>query len=262
MNHEPSKYVQPKISIRSHCKICKWQEDNNLLRKCPAHDKREVSGIHKKCKTNEHKSFGETIFGLKQTIPFDWNIDTNFIEALSRHVYIPQQFFKMFNVLPYESIRLVIIGQDPYPDEQNACGIAFQVPDNAPICPKSLSILFKELEDDIGVPNLDMRTCINYWISQGVFLTNRALTIGKGETQYLRDHSEFWKKFTIQFIRKVSLLNCPIIFLGSEAWEFKKYCTHNKILKLPHPASRNDDFSGCKMFSKINAMMDTPINWI
>ncbi len=200
--------------------------------------------------------------GLIYNIPSSWSIDTAFVKNIFHVQHHPREFFKMFELLPFEEIKVVIIGQSPYPDKKNACGIAFQVPDEVLICPKSLKVLFKELESDIGVSRRRVRDCIRYWISQGVFLTNYALTIGDSSIQYLQNHKAFWSDFTIEFAKKISLLNCPVVLLGSDAQELKQYIQHNKVLQFSHPASRDNSFSGCKMFSSINNLLDTPINWI
>ncbi|KAJ3224068.1 hypothetical protein HK099_000280 [Clydaea vesicula] len=191
-----------------------------------------------------------------------WNIDISFVKKLFSVNFFPKNFFKIFHTIPYHSIKVVIIGQSPYPDPRHACGIAFQVPDDVIICPVSLKTLFKELESDIGIPKLRIRDCIKYWVSQGIFLTNASLTIGTGEPEYLRNHKYFWQDFSIEFIKRVSILKCPIILLGKDSWELEKYITHNKYLKFYHPASRDNQFDGCKMFSKINNLLDTPFDWL
>jgi len=198
----------------------------------------------------------------KRTVEEHWNLNTDFLDKLSNIEYYPIFYFRMFSCLDIERVRVVIMGQSPYPNVEHACGIAFQVPDDATVCPPSLVNLFKELENDIGVPKLRMRDCIRSWIEQGVFLTNCSLTAGLSDAEYLNDHIIFWENFTISFVKTVSMLNIPIVFLGEKAWKYEKHCTHSKRLKLYHPASRDDQFVNSKMFSKINSMLEYPINWL
>jgi uracil-DNA glycosylase len=159
--------------------------------------------------------------------------------------------------------KVVIMGQDPYPGfcrvtkVDYACGPAFLVPDIVITCPPSLKNLFIELRSDIGCPqNIDFRTMKNKmksWISQGVFLTNCALTRGK-EGTYLDSHKMIWMEYSINFVKS---LRCPIVFLGTEAWELSKYTMPGyPVFKLYHPVSRDNQFLGSKMFSKINKALE------
>lgn len=200
--------------------------------------------------------------GVRSKIPEEWQIDTQFVHKLSGIDFFPKDFFRMFNVLPYSNIKVVIMGQNPYTNPRHACGIAFLVPDDVIKCPVTLKVLIKELEDDIGVSKKKVRDVIKEWTQKGVFLTNCSLTNGLNCPDYLKDHSPFWKEFVIQFIKTVSQLQCPIVFLGENAWKFEKYCSHSKVLKFYYPTSRNDKFVGCKMFTKINDMLNEPIEWI
>ena len=184
----------------------------------------------------------------------------------------PENIFSMFRHLSYSSIKVVIIGQDPYPGvcsitkASYACGPAFVIPDNVLTCPVSLKNLFSELKREYPMrPIVSLqyiKTCLKYWISQGVFLTNLALTRGL-ENTYLDDHKLFWIEFSISFIKEVSMLNCPIVLLGKEAWRLGDYVeSKSPVYKFHHPASRNNEFVGCKMFSKINSHLKKPIKWV
>lgn len=198
------------------------------------------------------------------------------LESLLRIKFVPssENIFTMFNLLNPNEIKVVIMGQDPYPTNCKitnipyACGPAFKIPDNVKSCPQSLKNLFTELKTDIigscrekrmNITLDSVKKHINYWISQGVFLTNASLTRGT-ENSYLDDHKMFWMNFTISFIK--SIKDCPIVLLGSDAWKFEKFA-NTKVLKFYHPASRDNKFFGCKMFTKINENISgDKIKWI
>jgi uracil-DNA glycosylase len=189
------------------------------------------------------------------------------------------KIFSMFDMLDFENIKVVIIGQDPYPgkckitNENYACGPAFAISEKVKSCPTSLQNLFTELKSSYRLPGkvkLDyIKNTIQYWINQGVFLTNTSLTIGTTGT-YLDNHRMFWMNFSISFVQYVSKLNCPIVLLGKEAWEFSKFTestlVNDNILKFPHPAARDDSFKNCGLFIKINNWLidhqQQPIKWV
>ena len=172
--------------------------------------------------------------------------------------YPPRELvFSMFS-MPPESIKVLIMGQDPYPNNM-ACGPAFVVPRGVDKCPQSLITLFQELKTDIGLSKRDMRSCMNNWMNQGVFLTNCSLTIGK-ENDYLKDHSILWTVFTTRFLK--SIKGCVVVLLGTEAWKFDKFVAkENEVLKYYHPTNRSNKFIGSKMFSSINSLLENPISW-
>ncbi len=186
----------------------------------------------------------------------------------------PEDIFSMFDMLNPEEIKVVIMGQDPYPGKcsitgiEYACGPAFKIPNEVKSCPQSLKNLFIELKTDVmGLSSkrsitLDyVKKHIKHWISQGVFLTNASLTRGS-EGTYLDDHKMFWMNFTISFIR--SIKNSLIVLLGSEAWKFEKFVHQGtKVMKFYHPVSRDKKFFNCKMFTKINECISgDKIKWV
>lgn len=198
------------------------------------------------------------------------------LESLHKINFVPssEDIFAMFNLLSPKEIKVVIMGQDPYPSNCRvtnipyACGPAFKIPDNVKSCPQSLKNLFTELKTDIigssrerkiNITLDSVKKHVKYWISQGVFLTNASLTRGT-ENSYLDDHKIFWMNFTISFIK--SIKNCPIVLLGTDAWKFEKFA-NTDVLKFYHPASRDNKFFGCKMFTKINeSISGEKIKWI
>ena len=203
----------------------------------------------------------------------DWSIFQD-MNPLNNIIIVPRQdrIFQMFERLPFKNIKVVIIGQDPYPGKciatntYYACGPAFDIPSNVLTCPVSLKNIFSELKREYGlqekVSMKYIKSTVSSWINQGVFLTNVALTRGISGT-YLDDHKAFWMQFTISFVKNISALNCPIVLLGSDAWKLADHIVSSSpVLKFSHPASRNKEFEDCKMFTKINNELECPINWI
>ena len=188
--------------------------------------------------------------------------------------FIPENPLAMFDMLKCENIKVVVIGQSPYPGKCSitkmnyACGPAFMIPDPVLTCPVSLRNLFRELRKEFPKKYRDrtvslslIKATVKSWISQGVFLTNLSLTIGT-EDDYLRDHKNLWIPFTIQFVRVVSeLVNCPVVLLGKDTWFLSSYA-RDKVLKFHHPASRDESqFLGCDMFKKTNELLEVTIDF-
>jgi uracil-DNA glycosylase len=193
------------------------------------------------------------------------------IQILKNPIPSENNVFKMFELLPYDSIKVVIIGQEPYRTKCNitkinySCGPAFMIPDSVKTCPVSLKNLLSELAREYklrkSVSIKYVKDIVKHWIYQGVFLTNVSLTIGDTST-YLDDHKMFWMSFMISFLQCLSDIECPIVLLGTEAWELSKFISEkNPVLKFPHPSSRNNDFLNCGIFEKVNKILADPIIW-
>lgn len=174
--------------------------------------------------------------------------------------------FNAFDKTPFEKVRVVILGQDPYHGPGQAMGLCFSVPRNVAI-PASLRNIYKELHRDIGfkIPNHGDLTS---WTSEGVFLLNTALTV---EKNMANSHSNIgWQIFTDAVIKKLSDQKRGIIFLlwGNNARMKKQLIdvNHNIVLEAAHPSPlARDAFSGCGHFSKVNQVLkdrgELPINW-
>ena len=175
-------------------------------------------------------------------------------------------FYALTLVSP-DDVKVVILGQDPYPTRGHAMGLSFSVgPDVTPL-PKSLKNIFKELEDDIGVTheNGDL-TC---WAEQGVLLLNTCLTVEEGKAG---SHSNFgWNKLTNEIIEYLNKKRENIVFIlwGNHAQHAGRWIDseHHHTIRSPHPSplSAYRGFFGSKPFSKTNKyLVDnnlTPINW-
>jgi uracil-DNA glycosylase len=175
--------------------------------------------------------------------------------------------FNAFNTTPFEKVKVVLLGQDPYHGPRQAHGLSFSVQKGvAP--PPSLINIFRELHNDIGVPVPDTGD-LTPWAEQGVLLLNASLTVRAGEPM---SHAKIgWADFTDAVIRKISDLKENVVFLlwGRFAQEKQVLIDETKhlVLKAAHPSpfSADKGFFGCKHFSKANAYLVKhgidPIDW-
>lgn len=188
-------------------------------------------------------------------------------EYAARTIYPSEdKIFNALNHVPYEKVKVVIIGQDPYHEPGQAQGISFSVPENV-IVPPSLVNIKKEIEDDLGITTLPSGD-LTRWLDQGVLLLNTVLTVRRGQANSHKDHG--WEIFTGEVIKKLGKRKEPLVFLlwGSYAQSFAQYIEpQHLVLKAPHPSplSAYRGFFGCKHFSKCNDFLiknsQTPIDW-
>jgi uracil-DNA glycosylase len=167
---------------------------------------------------------------------------------------VKDNIFNAYKLTPYENIKVVIIGQDPYHNEGQAQGLAFSVPNEFKL-PPSLRNIYTELSSDLNISNVNGN--LEDWAKQGVFLINTILTVEKNTPLA---HSKIgWDKFVLDSIKEINKKN-NIIFLlwGGEAKKFKKYISDkNFIIESAHPSplSCYRGFWGSKPFSKINDIL-------
>ena len=174
--------------------------------------------------------------------------------------------FNAFERTPFDKLKVVILGQDPYHGVGQAHGLCFSVQRGIKP-PPSLINIYKEITNDLGImpPN---HGCLEKWTEQGVFMLNSILTVRANEAT---SHSKIgWETFTDAVIGKISELKRGIVFLlwGNFA-RSKKYLidtTKHFVLEAAHPSPlAGNAFSGCKHFSKTNALLEQqgllPINW-
>jgi uracil-DNA glycosylase len=173
-------------------------------------------------------------------------------------IYPPGQLiFNAFNLTPLDKLKVVIIGQDPYHGAGQAHGLSFSVPDGVQP-PPSLQNIFKELNNDLGIP-VSQSGNLTKWAQQGVMLLNALLTVRAN--QPASHHDIGWEIFTNAVIRNISSEKRGIIFLlwGKYAQEKAALIdlTKHHVLKAPHPSpfSANNGFFGCKHFSKTNELL-------
>lgn len=188
-------------------------------------------------------------------------------KAKGKTIYPPGPLiFNAFDKTPFEKVRVVILGQDPYHGPGQAMGLSFSVPEQIPV-PASLRNIYKELHRDIGF-SIPTHGNLTPWTQQGVFLLNSILTV---EKNMAGSHSRIgWHLFTDAVIKTLSDHRKGLVFLlwGNFARSKKGLIneTHHTILEAAHPSPlARDAFKGCSHFSKTNSILvsrgDTPINW-
>ncbi len=178
-----------------------------------------------------------------------------------------EEIFNAFRYTPLSAVKVVIIGQDPYHNDNQAQGLCFSVRPQVDI-PPSLVNIYKELRDDIGCSIPDHGSLVS-WAKQGVLLLNTVLTVRAHEANSHRGLG--WETFTDAVIRSINQLDRPIVFIlwGKPAQMKKKMLTNPKhlILEAPHPSplSSYRGFFGSKPFSKTNKFLEehgqSTINW-
>jgi uracil-DNA glycosylase len=176
-------------------------------------------------------------------------------KAQGKIIYPPGSLiFNAFNTTPFDKVKVVIIGQDPYHGPGQAHGLSFSVPNGVP-APPSLVNIFKELKTDMGIP-IPSHGNLSHWAEQGVLLLNASLTVRANEPM---SHSKIgWVEFTDAAIKTISEKKNNVVFLlwGKFAQEKQLLIDAKKhlLLKAAHPSpfSADKGFFGCKHFSKTN----------
>ena len=174
-----------------------------------------------------------------------------------------ENIFKAFELTPLENVKVVILGQDPYPTEGVARGLAFSVTKETKI-PKSLHNMFLEAKEDIQLKYPENGDLTN-WAKNGVLLLNRILTVEKSKP--LAHKNKGWEEFTLRVINKINEQDRKIVYilLGNEAQKIKKYITNPKhyIIEAPHPSplSAYHGFFGSKIFSKTCDYLELPYSF-
>lgn len=189
-------------------------------------------------------------------------------EYQTQEVFPPgKEIFNAFNYCPIESVKVVILGQDPYHGFGQAHGLSFSVRPGVPFPPSLLNI-FKEIKADIGLdmpPNGDLTR----WAQQGVFLLNATLTVRANQAGSHQNRG--WEKFTDEVIKMISAHRENVVFMLWGAYAQKKAelidVEKHLVLKAPHPSplSVHRGFLGCKHFSMANDYLIEkqidPIKW-
>lgn len=194
----------------------------------------------------------------------------DFVDAeYEKHtVYPPKELiFAAFEITHFDDVKVVILGQDPYHGPNQADGLCFSVMEGVKK-PPSLVNVFKELNDDLGVPIPKSGNLIR-WAEQGVLMLNSTLTVREGEPG--KHQNRGWEKFTDAVIKKLSDHKGNLVFIlwGSYAQQKGRIidASRHRVLKAVHPSPRSvyRGFYGSKPFSKTNkflkAIGEKPINW-
>lgn len=177
-------------------------------------------------------------------------------QGYSIHTIYPQyrNIFRAFELCPLDKVKVVILGQDPYHNPNQAMGMSFSVPTTTPI-PPSLRNIFQEIHSDIGILPLDNGD-LQRWAKQGVFLLNSILTVQGGKPGSHQGYG--WEQFTDTIIQKISSHHPHIVFMlwGNYAQSKESLIDSSShlILKTSHPSplSAYRGFIGSKHFSQCN----------
>ena len=192
------------------------------------------------------------------------------VEEYNRETVYPaaEDILQALKLTPYNGVKAVILGQDPYHEPRQAHGLAFSVPGNVTY-PPSLQNIFKELQEDIGIipsktPNAD--GVLIPWAKQGVLLLNTVLTVRAHQAGSHRGKG--WEKFTDAVIKLLAERNQPMVFIlwGANAIskkeiilsEMRKTAARHLIITAPHPSplSAYRGFFGGKYFSRTNFFLE------
>lgn len=179
----------------------------------------------------------------------------------------PKNIFRAFDLTPFDAVKVVILGQDPYHGPGQAIGLSFAVEDGTTL-PPSLRNIYKELESDLGKP-VARQGDLSRWAKQGVLLLNATLTV---RARAAGSHQgKGWEEFTDAVIKVLSEERTHLVFMlwGNYARTKGAHIDRSKHLVIesahPSPFSANSGFFGSKPFSKANAYLeahgDTPIDW-
>jgi uracil-DNA glycosylase len=211
----------------------------------------------------------QPVVGEELAKPYFQKLEELLAEQRRNYTVFPprDQIFSALELTPYDQVKVLLLGQDPYHDDGQAHGLCFSVqPGVRP--PPSLVNIFKELHDDIGckVPN---NGYLVPWAKQGILLLNAVLTVRAHSPNSHKNKG--WEKFTDAVIRKVSDKEDPVVFVLWGGYAQKKVplidTSRHTIVQSAHPSplSARSGFFGSKPFSKINAALTAsgkaPIDW-
>lgn len=175
--------------------------------------------------------------------------------------------FNALKLTPLDQVKVVILGQDPYPNKRHAHGLSFSIPETTKDIPKSLKNIFKELESDVGIKKTT--GSLIGWARQGVMLLNTVLTVEEGLSNSHKGKG--WENLTKEIITTINSQLEHVVFIlwGGKAQKMKKWIAVEKhlVLESPHPSplSSYRGFFGSQPFSKANAYLiqnnKKPIDW-
>ena len=211
---------------------------------------------------------------LKKELNKPYIFDLKFFLEAEREkgekVFPPEkEVFNAFKQTPYDQVKVVLMGQDPYHGEGQAHGLCFSVAKGSPL-PPSLKNIYKEMEKDLGIAPAN-HGCLLNWSKQGVLMLNATLTVRKGAPK--SHYGKGWEVFTDAVIQKLCQRKDPLVFIlwGKSA---KEKCENilntmnhpHAVLTSAHPSPYSAaNFFGCRHFSKANELLKRwgkpPINW-
>ena len=179
-----------------------------------------------------------------------------------------ENVFNALNACPYNNVKVVIIGQDPYHEPNQAHGLSFSVEKDV-VLPPSLKNIYKEIEAEFGYSMPKSNGNLSSWAKQGVLLLNSVLTVQKGLANSHKGKG--WEQFTSEIVKQLNRREKPLIFIlwGNGAKNVGAVVDKNKHFVLssahPSPLSAYNGFFGCNHFKKANEILESlgeePINW-
>ena len=190
-------------------------------------------------------------------------------EYFTRTIYPPMEdLYNCFRFTPFEDVKCVILGQDPYHNPGQAHGLCFSVREGIDP-PPSLINIYKEIESDLNIKEPMNKGDLTSWAKSGVLLLNTVLTVRAGSANSHKDCG--WQWFTDEVIKRISARNTPVVFMlwGANARSKKNLIDGKKHLILecahPSPLSAYNGFFGCRHFSKCNEFLLSrglsEVNW-
>ncbi len=188
--------------------------------------------------------------------------------VLGKVIYpVKQNVFNAFKLTPFNKVKVVILGQDPYHGPNQAHGLAFSVEGDVAV-PPSLKNIYKEIQADLGLP-IPSHGNLTHWAKQGIFLLNTVLTVEQAKAH--SHANKGWETFTDNVIKTVSQYHKNVVYMlwGSNAHKKIPMIDQqqNLVLKTTHPSplSAHRGFLGSKQFSKCNSYLESnninPIDW-
>jgi uracil-DNA glycosylase len=197
---------------------------------------------------------------LQQYLPEPWSkiVDLNLLKTIEEQLgeeFLPdpKNVFRALNLVP-EKVKVLILGQDPYPNPEHAMGLAFSVNKNVSVLPASLKNIFKELESDLGVVRTNGD--LSDWVDKGVLLLNSSLTFNPMQP---RQHLNIgWNLFTKLIIEYVGKNGAIGVLWGNHAITMKDFFLPDRVIISVHPSplSAYTGFFGSKPFSRVNQILN------
>ena len=202
-------------------------------------------------------------------LPDPWKpiVDLKLLESIANNIegkFLPEarNVFRALKLDP-NSVKVLIMGQDPYPNPKHAMGLAFSVNREVSVLPASLRNIFAELENDLGYQRFNGD--LSDWSEQGVLLLNRTLTVAPSQTG---SHEKLsWHNFTEKIVEFVAEKDAIGVLWGNQAQKMSKYFRQENLITSAHPSplSAYRGFFGSRPFSRINSkLIDkslAPIKW-
>jgi uracil-DNA glycosylase len=177
----------------------------------------------------------------------------------------PNSIFRSLVLVPFERVRVAILGQDPYPSLNYATGVAYSIPEHIEPFqyPPTLNNILKEYKNDLHYPEPTTGN-LEEWCEEGVLLWNVIPTCKVGKP--LSHDWDEWKPLTQEIVEKLDEKGCVFVFTGGKARSYTQYVQRSTCIECSHPSprgcySRNNPFMGSRIFSHVNSYLTEPIDW-